>query len=214
MTRFRKMPIFCLALGLLASPARAGTFYVNNSVGLSQMRTGETFFGSSFQSPTTFGLNFGLGLFWGIGSGKNPVDFQIGFEPRLSMSSDANAAYGLLSLYPIARFQASRLYLGFGISPFVYSRQNASAGFDDFHMVAGTMNWMVEGGFLLPVTPEFSMAVGAMLELTKSAAGTSPTTYSGIVSMRYYFAQTGSAKSSQIESNEFKGWRYPFGNMR
>ena len=208
--------LIALAWLIMSTSAHAGLFYVNNGVGLSQIRSGDPFFGSGVGSPQTLGLHFTLGLYWGVGSGQNPIDFQIGFEPRLNTGSDTNASYSTLSIYPVARLQVSRAYLGVGWAPMVYKRVGSALGFDGFQLVQGAKHWMAEAGMLFPMTPEFSMGLGMTAEFLKSDLGTSPITYSGVVSMRYYFAQTGdsSGGGSSRRSNEHRGWRYPFGYMR
>lgn len=215
--RIRNLRFALLILAFAAAPwpAKATSFYVESGMGVSQFRAASGLFTDSEGVATDMGLAFGLGIFFATGDGRNPIEFQIGLQPRLSSSSDANGSYSLLSAYPIVRLQISRLYLGGGYAPYVYKRSAATAGFDAFTPVTGGRNLMAEIGALFPVTPDFSLALSGVMNLMRSDAGLSPKTLDYLFSMRFYFGHSGaSGGGSEKSSNEFKGWRYPFGFMR
>lgn len=68
---------------------------------------------------------------------------------------------------------------------------------------------MGEMGFLLPVTPRFSFALSGTYETVSSGGVKSPNPIvSGNFLMRFYF---GFGDANSRKSNEFRGWRYPFG---
>ncbi|MFY0022180.1 hypothetical protein ABTQ05_19840, partial [Acinetobacter baumannii] len=91
-------------------------------------------------------------------------------------------------------------------------------GFDGFSRSPSDLSYFVELGMLFPLTPKFSFGAAASLAYVKSAFGLGPAPIIDLTaSMHFHFGSAGGSNSGSGEeghSNEFQGWRYPFGEMR
>ena len=110
----------------------------------------------------------------------------------------------------------TRLYFTVGYTPFVWQSGASGSGTGGtlgYGRAVGSTSIIGEAGLLLPVTPEFSMGVAANAQYVSSPDGKGPApAISALVLMRFHFGY--SSGSGGQRSNEFAGWRYPFGFMR
>ncbi|MCM2276595.1 MAG: hypothetical protein NDJ89_00785 [Oligoflexia bacterium] len=207
-----------LLLSLLFAPsAQAVTFYVESGMGTSFFRGGEAFFAPEGSSRTGYGLAFNLGFFMVLSDGSAPVELHFGLQPRYSTASQTSS-YTLLAAYPVARLQISRLYVAGGMTPFVWRRMGASAGFDAISAVSSALATYGEVGILWPVTPDFSLGLAGTAQYVSSGGTRSPSPAVDLaMTMRFYLnwgKRGGDSGGASSGSNEFQGWRYPFGEIR
>jgi hypothetical protein len=196
-------------LFLPASPHRASamTIFADLNGGVSQFRNNEPFFGAGSDNPSGLGTAINLGAYVNF-SGGGAMEFQLGFQQKLSMGSLDSVSYSMLSLYPTARFQFSRIYLSGGLTPWIY--RGSSLG--DLVQAGGALGYHGELGFLLPITPRFSFTLAASAEWVKVDQLSGPGPVFQIVGgMRVYWGVGATSGGGGVTSNEFKGWRYPFG---
>jgi len=214
-------PIY-LAIGLLGvlpwitRPAEASSFYYELQGGLGQVRSASPFFGTDAPS-SGFGPSFNLALAYSFSGGEIPLEFQLGLQSRLSTSSVDNGMtyYGVLAPYPMVRLQLSQFFIGGGVTPVLWRRVATSPGVDSFKMVSGSLSFLSEAGFLWAVTPTFSLGAAAAAQFVSTGGTLSPKPIlEATAVLRFYFgfSKKGASASSSSTSNEFKGWRYPFGS--
>lgn len=199
-----------LTTSLFAVPAFAGAaFYVDAGGAYVQMKDASQFYHGSQNSGTGYGLN--LGLWTTFTNGDAPLEVQFGVDDRYEAVSSSGQSYGLNIPYPVLRLQASRIYLSFGYSPYVMSSIGGnSASSQTLQHVPGARAMMGEIGTLLPVTPRFSFGLAGTYETVSDGGIKSPNPIiSGNFFMRFYFG-FGDGSTTR-KSNEFRGWRYPFG---
>ncbi|MCM2323539.1 MAG: hypothetical protein NDJ90_09790 [Oligoflexia bacterium] len=223
--RSRRSQVMLLA-GLLAlldclAPSRAGAvaFYVESGLGTAKFRSGQSFFAPSGTSSTGYGMAFDLGFFTALSDGETPLELHVGIQPRYSTASQGSS-FSLLSAYPVARLQVSRISFAAGATSLVWKRVAAGAGFDDFDRVYSSLAYFGEVAALWPVTPDFTLGLAGAAQYVSRGGVVSPSPILDITMiMRFYVGYTGrgtagSGGASSRSSNEFKGWRYPFGEIR
>jgi hypothetical protein len=206
-----------LFLLLATSPRNAaanGSYYYDIAGGFAKYQQTSPFFGNTPQASTGYGFALNNGIFVNWGSDARAFAFQLGLQHRLSSASDSNASYAVQAVYPVMRLQFSRIYLGTGFTPFVWKRTNGLGGVDYFSSAKSTNAILAEAGFLMPVTPKFSLGTQGSAQIISGGGTKSPNPiWDATVSMRFYFGFFGHSGDSQ-SSGEFKGWRYPFGMIR
>ena len=195
-----------LILALLASeyPVHASAFYYEFQGGFAQIRNSEPFFtGTPSILDRGFSLNGSFG--YSFSGGAIPAEAQIGLQHRtVTGSVNSMEYYAIQAPYLIARLQLSRIFVGAGFAPFVWRRVGPMPGLDAFSGAPGSRAFLGEGGFLWPAAAQFITTDGVL-----SPKPTGELT----VLMRVYFGFSRSSSSSdgRDTSNEFHGWRYPFG---
>ncbi len=195
-----------IGLGL-SGFAHASYFYTEAAPTLSEFRGGSPFFGSGLDSPTSIGLGYSFGFFFSLDNA--PIQLQIGVVNRMDNSSDQGNSLTLLTVYPELRLQITRLFVGAGVTNVVFSRDETISGIDNLGRSASSLAYLVEAGVLFPITPKFSFGGSGTLEYVKTGGNLSPSpAVSANILLRFYFGFSHGGGSS----NEFKGWRYPFGN--
>jgi hypothetical protein len=198
---------------LFASSSYAGPlFYVDAGAGYTKMESPSPFF-SGTSSGTPSGYNVGLGLWSTLTTGSPIVNLQFGVLDRYENTqiTGTGMTEGLNLPYGAARVQISRLFFTFGYCPYVWSSSGGTSttGSVLSHAV-GASSMLGEAGLLLPVTPLFSFGLSGSYESVSQNGIKSPSPIiSGNVFMRFYFGFFGG--SATRSSNEFVGWRYPFG---
>lgn len=198
------LPAFFAVSGCWAGPL----FYVDAGGGYVQMRNSASFFNQS-GSGTGSGYGLGLGFFSTLTTRDPVMNFQLGIQDRYETTSNAGATDGLNLPYAAVRLQLSRIFFTFGYCPYVWqSIGGASAQSATLSHVSAAYSLLGEAGFLLPVTPRFSFYLSGAYESVSAGGVKSPNPIlSGAAGMRFYFG-FGAGDSG---SNEFHGWRYPFG---
>jgi hypothetical protein len=204
-----------IALFLLCSPlwAQASSFYFDLGGGISQYRNANTFAGASVPSPTDMGLSANAALFFSLGEGA--LEFHLGIQERFSNITQGANSFGVHSPMAMARIQLARIFLSFGYTTFVWQRLGTGFGIDGFNPLSGATSYAVEVGFLFPLTPKFSIGLltGAQYVSVGGNLSPAPAMDIGAV-MRFHFGFFGtSEKSTRGSSNEYEGWRYPFGRI-
>ena len=196
---------------LTISSAFAGpAFFVDAGGGYAQLRDPGAFYNSS-QSSTASGYGLGMGIWTTFTNGDPILEFQFGIQDHYLSANDGNGnTFGLNLPYGVIRLQSSRIYLSFGYSPYVMrSIGGSSATSDVMSHVSSAYAMLGELGFLLPVTPKFSFGVSGTYETVSDSGVKSPNPIiAGNFFMRFYFGFGG---GEGRRSNEFHGWRYPFG---
>jgi hypothetical protein len=105
------------------------------------------------------------------------------------------------------------MYVGIGVSPIIWRRVMDNAALSNFSRASTTYAALLESGLLWALTPEFSLgtSVGTQWVYSNGTLGPKPA-LDAMGLMRFYFGFTdGSGSGGSRSSNEFKGWRYPFG---
>lgn len=204
--------LFLILLMTLSTPAFASSFYYELQGGMGQVREANPFFGDGAATPSSYGTSFNFSFGYSFSGGEIPAEVQIGLQGRLSSTSVSNGMtyYGLVAPYPILRLQLSRIYVGAGATPVMWRRIGSTAGLDALEMVNGSIAFLGEAGFLWPVAPTFSLGAALSGQFITTSGTLSPKPIlEATVVLRFYFGfSKGGAAAS---SNEFKGWRYPFG---
>jgi hypothetical protein len=201
------------------SSALAGSFYFDLGGGVSKMQSIGSFYGPQTDSSTSLGYNVNSALFINFSNG-GPIELQLGLVQELvsGTGSTTGNSYSLLTLYPALRIQITRLYFTGGYTPFIW-QNNAAAGTTasatSFGRAAGATGILGEAGILWPITPEFSLGAAGNLQFIKSDAGSGPNpAMAAAVLMRFHFGYYDKGSGDGTNSNEWKGFRYPFGFMR
>jgi hypothetical protein len=205
-------PLALLAIANSVTSAMGSAFFVETGGGISQMRSGELFFGSDIPSVSAFGGNFNLGVYYNFTDMREPMAFQFGLHERYSSASTTNY-FSIHAPYAVVRIQISRLYISGGVTPFLYKRVSDSPGIDHFEKSVSTISYFAELGLLWPVTQEFSLGGSASGQFIRSSsiAAFSPKPIVDLVfSMRFYFGHSAGGGGPH-SSVEWEGWRYPFG---
>lgn len=201
---------------LSVKPALAnGSIYYDLAGGVAKYQQTSPFFGSSTQGSTGYGFALNNGIFINWGNDHRAFAFQLGLQHRYSSASDANSSFAVQAAYPVMRLQFGRIYLGTGFTPFVWKRSNAIGGMDNFSSAKSTDAFLAEAGFLMPVTPKFSMGTQASAQFMSGNGVKSPNPiWDATFSMRFYFGFFGGGGGGGSEtSGEYSG-RYPFGMIR
>ncbi len=200
---------------LMTTSARAAAFYVESGGGVTQFWSGESFFSNSeIGSTSNLGGNANLGVYYGFADGKAPIDLQVGLHFRLATTSSDLTSFSTHATYANVRLQITRLFITAGITPFVWKRSATTAGIDDFLRQGDTLSFFGEAGLLWPITRDFSLGASLAGQWIQSDAGLSPRPIlDAVFIMRFYFGHSGGGAGSGggSTSNEWNGWRYPFG---
>ncbi len=184
------------------------------------------FFGAD-TSQMAISSNYNLGLLASFLDGKSPIDVHAGIVGKMTNGVIGNTIYTTLTPWAELRLQISRVYIGVGIAPFVYKRTSPDFGFDNLVPggTAGQIGFIAEAGFLIPVTPNFTVTIEAASQYIANGFGFSPQPGLDLsANFRFYlwYPGTGGGDSasgtmnssgstkSKGPSNEYKGWRYPF----
>jgi hypothetical protein len=197
--------------------AQASSFYWDVAGGVAEMKDIGSFYGPPTDAATTLGYNFNSSLFVNFSNGA-PVEVQLGILQNFASGtgSTTGTAFSLLTIYPALRIQVTRLYFTVGYTPFVWQSGapgSSGSGTLGYGRATGSTSLIGEAGLLCPITPEFSLGVAANAQFVDSPDGKGPgPVISASVLMRFHFGYSSSATSHG--SNEFAGWRYPFGFMR
>jgi len=199
----------------LSQSALASAFYFESQIGVTQVRQPSPFFGADLPASSELGPAINFSLAFSFSGGDLPVEFQLGLHHRVAMGStpSLNKYYGTQASYPFLRIQYSKIYVGIGITPFVWKLDSPSWSLSNFSRSSNALSYLGEAGFLWAVTPDFTLGVNAAVE-TISVGGTlSPKPSAELTGlMRFYFGFSSNHNSGTRSSNEFKGWRYYMGN--
>jgi len=217
----KQRPIFGALIGsvlfllVLSNRAQASAFYYEFQGGLAQIRGSEPFFsGAPSVLDRGFSLNGSFG--YSFTGGQIPAEAQIGLQHRaVTGSLNSMQYFAIQAPYLIARLQLSRIFVGVGLAPWVWRRVGRSPGLDSFSRAEGSRAFLGEGGVLWPVTPQFSLGVSGAAQFITTEGTLAPRPAAELtVLMRVYFGFSKSNVSGAVRdsSNEFRGWRYPFGN--
>lgn len=170
-----------------------------------------------------------LGFFSTFTDGFSPIEFQLGVSVKAASGIDATGIHSLQAPYLVARIQITRLYLGFGATPWAWGRNGPTVGFDNLQL--GPLNYamLAELGLLFAGTPRFSAALQLSAQTLVGTYGLSPMPAADASLMfRFYFdilsggsgpdpdsapGHSGTSGTRRLP-NEYRGWRYPFGMER
>ena len=206
----RFMGLSIIAFELFSLPTQASSLIFEFGGGLSQIDNGSPFLSPNAPASANLGPSGNTAFLFSFGNGSSAVDLQFGVQTLLSTGTYTNEYYTLVTPYPVLRLQLSKLYIGAGLSPLVFRRTQTSPGFDGLG-TATALATLGEAGFLFGITPKFSIALQADAQFI-SASSAGPIIDLGVVLRIYFAASTkGGAGGSAYSSNEWKGWRYPFG---
>ena len=193
----------------------ASSFYYELQGGVTQIRGAAPFFGTGIPATADMGAAFNLSLAYSTSGGQIPFEVQIGLNHRLSTGSNGTeSSYSLMASYPMVRIQMSQIFVTVGATPLIWRRVEPSAGIENFSMPSSAWSYLGEAGFLWSVTPQFSLGTAAAAQFVKAGEEMSPQPVAEVTAvLRFYFGFSGGGSGARSNSsNEFKGWRYPFGN--
>ncbi len=205
--------IILLILFLFSMTAKASSFYVDVGGGVSQYMNASVFAGASVPATSNLGVSGNLGFFTSFGDGA--LEFHVGVQERFSMITQGALTFGVHSPLAMVRIQFARIFISAGYTPFVWSRLGTNFGFDNFTSITNGNSYLAEVGFLFPVTPKFSLGLVSTGQYINNSGTISPSPAIDIGAfMRFHFGFFGgSESSSRATSNEYQGWRYPFGRI-
>lgn len=208
--KFHFIPIITL-LAIQAPSAAASSFYFEFAGGIAQYRQSEGIGGSQVDSTSNIGAAVNSTLLFSFDIEKSAVQFQIGVQDRFSLVSSRNMNLGLHVPYAVLRLQITKIFVGVGYAPMVWKRVSDTTGIDNFNRLTDGKSIMGEAGLLWSVTPKFSLGAAAGMQMVSASGVNGPRPAFDLTAlMRFYFGFMGDGKSSR-GSNEFMGWRYPFG---
>ena len=234
MNRLRAQLAITFALAALSlvdggmTPVQASSFYTDVSGGITRAQAASSSLtsdpliknsGGGNPASSGSGYNANLGIFFRPANSAPIVEFHFGILYRIqAMSSDVSGATSLTSVaytmntpFPVLRLQISRLYFGAGYTTMVYRSVGQSTDYFGVQRASSASATYVEGGLLWPITPKFSLAASlAMTSFTQGGAVSPSPVYDANINMRFYWGFS-KGDGSKSGSNEFKGWRYPFG---
>lgn len=199
---------FLLMTSLLfyASHANAGPFYIETGFGASKLQKMATFFGDGSPDSTSVGFGYNVTFAKNLSKTTSIMQAHLGVAVRSTSGAVAGTNYGLFSVYPVLRIELMRLYIGGGVSPFIFSQRSDSSG---FKAKSGALGLMAEAAILWRIVPYFHLALGASAEGIQISSTRSPLpAIQASFQMRFLFW-------FPVEAGErygdFDGWRYPFG---
>jgi hypothetical protein len=213
-----------IATSVTLSDAEAFVLYPEFGGGFSLHYSASDYFSTPLSATSAWSAAANAGLFFGLSDGSHPVEIQFGATALLTTGFDNNLFNMTLVPFPVMRIQITKVYLGFGVTPFAWRRSDASLGILGFAPAPITLGYLAQAGFLLAGTPKFSAAaqVSAQFFSTQAGAAFSPApAVDASLVLRMYF-QLFSSSSGQGSSgpasghipNEYRGWRYPFGEQK
>ncbi|MDR3606601.1 MAG: hypothetical protein P4M08_04375 [Oligoflexia bacterium] len=193
--------------------AHAGSFYVDAGGGVAKMQSLDAF--GPGDSSTSMGYNLNSSLFVNFSSG-GPIELQLGLVQDYASANGSTTgnSLSLLTVYPALRLQITRLYFTGGYTPWVWQSQGSGTSASAARAV-GSSSVLAEAGLLWPITPEFSLGAFGNAQFVKNPDGNGPSpAMSAGVLMRFHFGYYGDNSGGGHKSNEYDGFRYPFGFMR
>jgi hypothetical protein len=203
--KFQKMGSLLALMAIWThSPAQGATVFCDTMIGYGAI------LGSPINSDSGFAASLPVMISFPVRMYK-AIDLQLGIMPKYLAAYTITDNHTLLSIYPALRIQLSKVFIGAGATTVNFQKSSQSG----FGMLSSTLGYYGEFGVLAPITPDFSMGFTGTLSFINSSSGSrmyGPMA-EGAFLMRFYLGVLG-ANRNDVESNEFKGWRYPFGRMR
>lgn len=152
------------------------------------------------------GLGIQLGAFVGLNRSNRPFRIHLGITTDYMGANRYQASYALLTLSPEIRFMLENVYLGFGATPWVWSRIRSDQSIDYFTGVKSAIGIQASAGYQWVITPEIAFITGASFH-TISGAGGSPTWINAMIGFRLFY---GNLKGGGYERT-YDDYRYPGG---
>ncbi len=172
-------------------------------------------YGSDASNTSGLGFAFNNALMANLSMEGRIFEFHWGVQELWSSAQAGPDNLGYLAVYPELRIQMSRLFIGAGATPLAWRRSSPESGYDGFASSKSTLSMLGEAGILWPVVHDFSL--GATLSgqwVTQSGTSSPAPLLNATILMRFYITFWGKSSGGSGNSNEFKGWRYPFGMIR
>ena len=204
--------LFLAVLACALAPARSSAaLYVETGVGGGQfLHAAPTF--PSLANPSGFGLGTNVTFANAFGSANALVQIHLGIQHRMTEVGSGGTTYGLMSLYPLVRFETPRMYFGLGASPLIYTTQNTSGSFiSGYQKDKGSVGYLGEAGLLWRVVPYFHLAIVGSAEAISHGGTLGPSPALQISLNLRFFLGDGQSRGSGSSSRKYDGWRYPFG---
>jgi len=200
------------AFSSMTLPAQATSLFFEFGGGISKIQNGAPTLSVNAPASADIGPSANGSLFFALGTGLSALDAQIGIQTLFSTGTSFNEYYTLIAPYPVFRLQMSKIYVGAGLTPFVFKRFQTNPGVDTIGSLTGLAT-MGQVGLLFAITPKFSIAFQVDSQFVSVGGNVSPGPVIDVGAvLRFYFAASGKGGGgSSDSSNEFKGWRYPFG---
>ncbi len=196
--------LFILLSFFTASRAHALPWYFEFGGGLAKVKNPKPLLvnatgnlSSTFQIPMTLAI--------ALQSRQTAPLFHLGvsqryFQGNATTVSGETGRFKTLTTYPVFRIELGRLVLGAGYTKWVWQdinyRKNPASAV------------LLEGSFLLPITPEIDFGLNGAVQSFKTDAGSGPRTVEYGIFFRLNYGFSEEQKTSR---RKYKGWRYPFG---
>lgn len=204
-----------IALALTSAPkAHAdGKVLLDFGGGISKMLGANSFFGTN---PPGFGTSLQWAVQYQLTETYSPVRVFAGINHRYVTATSGTQSFGLTVPYPTLRFAAPIFWVGFGVGPFVWKRNESSSGINGYQLQNGAIAYMGETGFEFLLTPEASLCAYGGLQVVSQGGNLSPKPAMDVgINLRvYFFTRRGTGSSSSGSPADFKGHRYPFGYFK
>lgn len=198
--------------------AHAAQLYIETNGGVASLMGSRTYFDNRTQDTLKLGIALNVTAAVDLSPKKDRVRVHLGVQQRVGMGSDGTGHYGVMATYPMIRVESMKLYLGFGISPLVWSHTSPAfslTGWDTHHP---RMSYLAEIGSQWPITPEISFIAQGAGQMVRLQGGTfSPKpSLEATVGFRFFVGGGSSAfakaERESVPLEEYSGWRYPFGS--
>ncbi|MGE0616415.1 MAG: hypothetical protein AB7P04_12315 [Bacteriovoracia bacterium] len=199
------------SMATASAHAGMGDLYFETGFGLSKIRNGSLALDSSFSDSPGFGLGGAFTLAYNITAPSSLLQVHVGIKDRVSTSGDDNGnSYMLHSIYPVIRLETPRIYIGGGLTPYLFKRPGG-LGFSGFEKIESSMGYFTELGLLWRVVNYFHVSIESSLYFFSTPRGTSPSMALDFTfNMRFFlYNETGSGAGAG--GRQYDGWRYPFG---
>lgn len=128
--------------------------------------------------------NYNLGVLASLLDGRSAIDVHLGILGKMTNGVITNTLYSALTPWAVLRVQVSRIYIGVGMAPFVYKRTGGDFGFDNFVTggTPGQIGFIAEAGYLIPITPNFTLSIEAASQYIANGFRVQPSTWTRFVS--------------------------------
>ncbi len=161
-------------------------------------------------------------LGWELGNAKAKIRPVLGVQYRVFSAADSTDTTHLIqTVTPLLGLSFGKLWIEFGVSPFLWNQSNPSglSFISGYEAVTSHLSARVELGYHYDISPEISLVLagGTQMFLLTTNQSINGQAIDGTVGMRFWI---GGVKHSTRKAGFFgedegldgyEGWRYPFG---
>lgn len=156
-----------------------------------------------------------------LGKAKAKVHPQLSLQYRVFSPANSSGIYSSIqTVTPMLGLAIGKFTIGLGATPLVSTQSgtNALPFVTGYTLRSDFLSARVEFGYDYPITPEFSItgSLGSQLLMSSVDQSLSGQAIDGTIAFRFWIGgiKTAAAKKRGYygeEEDDYKGWRYPFG---